>query len=370
MSVSYFNTNEYELMNKDNIVATVSCTRDEFNDLYFEIHHIFSQLPIGFKTFKDWIENRRAPSNRQHIEKLLKHCNCYDLEGFIQVTHAATLNDTFWVRPAESSLSWNNVSLFQNPFDDIVARIAFEGGMYGEHFSTASPEFSTDGTFAKCWTRLNNQIFLMKRGSEGGVNAGLEPYSEMSANRVMRNISRFIEEKLGLKVNMTKSKVDRPSGLKYLGFGFYFDSRAHQFKAKPHAKSVAKFKKRMKGLTCRGWGVSNSYKVEKLNQLIRGWINYFKIGSMKILCAKLDANIRYRLRMCIWKHWKTPQNRAKNLMKLGIDRITAYKVGYCSRAYAHVCSCGAVNIAITNKRLASFGLISMLDYYTERCVTC
>ena len=54
--------------------------------------------------------------------------------------------------------------------------------------------------------------------------------------------------------------------------------------------------------------------------------------------------------------------------KLGIDRITAYKVGYCSRAYAHVCSCGAVNIAITNKRLASFGLISMLDYYTERCV--
>ena len=194
--------------------------------------------------------------------------------------------------------------------------------------------------------------------------------SEMSANRVMRNISRFIEEKLGLKVNMTKSKVDRPSGLKYLGFGFYFDSRAHQFKAKPHAKSIAKFKKRMKGLTCRSWGVSNSYKVEKLNQLIRGWINYFKIGSMKILCAKLDANIRYRLRMCIWKHWKTPQNRAKNLMKLGIDRITAYKVGYCSRAYAHVCSCGAVNIAITNKRLASFGLISMLDYYTERCVTC
>ena len=105
--------------------------------------------------------------------------------------------------------------------------------------------------------------------------------SEMSANRVMRNISRFIEEKLGLKVNMTKSKVDRPQGLKYLGFGFYFDTRAHQYKAKPHAKSVAKFKKRMKELTCRSWGVSNSYKVMKLNQLIRGWINYFKIGSVK-----------------------------------------------------------------------------------------
>ena len=162
----------------------------------------------------------------------------------------------------------------------------------------------------------------------------------------------------------------RNGAARYRNWDCRIDFFNHRIIIKPHAKSIAKFKKRMKGLTCRSWGVSNSYKVEKLNQLIRGWINYFKIGSMKILCAKLDANIRYRLRMCIWKHWKTPQNRAKNLMKLGIDRITAYKVGYCSRAYAHVCSCGAVNIAITNKRLASFGLISMLDYYTERCVTC
>ena len=123
--------------------------------------------------------------------------------------------------------------------------------------------------------------------------------SEMSAKRVMRNLTKFIEEKLGLKVNMTKSKVDRPSGLKYLGFGFYFDRIAHQYKAKPHTKSIEKLKARMKQLTCRSWGVSNSYKVEKLNELITGWINYFKIGSMKTLCAKLDSNIRFRLRMCI-----------------------------------------------------------------------
>lgn len=194
--------------------------------------------------------------------------------------------------------------------------------------------------------------------------------SEMSANRVMRNISRFIEERLGLKVNMTKSKVDKPQGLKYLGFGFYFDSRAHQFKAKPHAKSVAKFKKRMKELTCRSWGVSNSYKVEKLNQLIRGWINYFKIGSMKTLCKQLDSNIRYRLRMCIWKQWKTPQNRAKNLIKLGINKYTAWKVAYAGDRIAYVCNKGAVNVAISNERLTRFGLVSMIDYYTERCVAC
>ncbi len=193
--------------------------------------------------------------------------------------------------------------------------------------------------------------------------------SEMSAKRVMRNLTKFIEEKLGLKVNATKSKVDRPIGLKYLGFGFYFDSRVHQFKARPHAKSVAKFKARMKQLTCRSWGVGNDYKVKKLNELIRGWINYFKIGSMKTLCARLDSNIRYRLRMCIWKHWKTPQNRAKNLIKLGMKKEDSYAIAYSGERIAHVCS-GALNYVITNKRLASFGLVSMLDYYTERCVKC
>ena len=192
--------------------------------------------------------------------------------------------------------------------------------------------------------------------------------SPLLANIMLNELDKEMEKR-GLKVNMTKSKVDRPSGLKYLGFGFYYDTRAHQFKAKPHAQSVAKFKNRMRKLTCRSWGVSNSYKVEKLNQLIRGWINYFKIGSMKTLCKELDSNIRYRLRMCIWKHWKTPQNRAENLIKLGMNKEDAYSIAYTGARIAHVCS-RALNYVITNKRLASFGLVSMLDYYTERCVTC
>ena len=146
-------------------------------------------------------------------------------------------------------------------------------------------------------------------------------------------------------------------------FKFARHERALTGESPEHAQVVGNVQTNSKG-------VSNSYKVEKLNQLIRGWINYFKIGSMKTLCKELDANIRFRLRMCIWKHWKNPQTRERNLMKLGIDKKTAHKAANCSRAYAHVCSCGAVNIAITNKRLTSFGLVSMLDYYTERCVTC
>ena len=194
--------------------------------------------------------------------------------------------------------------------------------------------------------------------------------SKVAAERVMKSVTRFIEEKLGLKVNAEKSKVDKPKGIKYLGFGFYFDSSAKMYKARPHPKAVAKFKAQIKKLTRRSWGVRNAVKVKKLNQLIRGWINYFKIASMKGLCKRLDSHIRYRMRMCIWKFWKTPKNRARNLMKLGIDEGTALKVAYAGRRIAYVCSRGAVNVAINNKRLADFGLISMLDYYTERCVTC
>ena len=194
--------------------------------------------------------------------------------------------------------------------------------------------------------------------------------SRQAAERVMKSITRYIEEKLGLKVKAEKSKVDKPKGIKYLGFGFYYDAFAKGYKARPHPKAVAKFKAQMKKFTCRSWGVSNDYKVNKLNQLIRGWINYFKIGSMKGLCERLDSNIRYRLRMCIWKHWKTPKNRAENLMKLGISRKYAWSTAYTGARIAYVCQRGAMNMAVTKERLTRFGLVSMVDYYAERRVTC
>ena len=194
--------------------------------------------------------------------------------------------------------------------------------------------------------------------------------SRQAADRVMKSVTRFIEEKLGLEVNAEKSKVDKPKGIKYLGFGFYFDSFTKVYKAKPHPKAVAKFKVQMKKLTGRSWGVSNSYKVFKLNQLIRGWVNYYRIGSMKSLCERFDSNIRFRLRMCIWKHWKTAQNRAENLIKLGISRKFAWSTAYYGAHIAHVCQGGAMNMAVTKERLTRFGLVSMADYYAERRVTC
>ena len=99
--------------------------------------------------------------------------------------------------------------------------------------------------------------------------------SEMAAKRVMRSVTTFIEEKLGLMVNATKTKVTRPNDptMKFLGFGFFKEYQANVYKAKPHQKSVENFKYKLKQLTRKNWSVDTKYRVERINQVIRGWVN-------------------------------------------------------------------------------------------------
>ena len=134
--------------------------------------------------------------------------------------------------------------------------------------------------------------------------------SSAAANRVMHTITDWIERKLGLKVNMTKTKVTRPSGLKYLGFGFWKDGKDGKWKARPYQDSVSKFKRKLKELTKRSWSVPMDLRIQKLNEVIRGWINYFKIGSMKTKLEEIDERLRTRMRIVIWKQWKTSKNTA------------------------------------------------------------
>lgn len=191
--------------------------------------------------------------------------------------------------------------------------------------------------------------------------------SEMSAKRVMRSVSRYIEEKLGLIVNVEKSKVTKPDDpdMKFLGFGFFKDYQADLYKAKPHQKSVESFKFKLKQLTRKNWSVDTKYQVERINQLVRGWVNYFRVGYMKKLLVKIDSHTRVRLRMCIWKKWKTAKNRRKNLIKLGMDRYTAYKYSHTSKGVTRTAYSWILTTTITNKRLAQFGLISGAAHYSK-----
>lgn len=186
--------------------------------------------------------------------------------------------------------------------------------------------------------------------------------SSKAADRVMKNVSIFIESKLGLKVNMTKSKVSKPNDIKYLGFGFFMDKNDGLWKAKPHAKSVEKLKLKLKKLTSRRRSISLDERLEKIKKTIVGWTNYYKIGFWKNIAREIDAHVRFRLRMCIWKQWKKVSTKKKALIKLGIPKREAWMLANSRKAYAR-CASTFLNNVITNKRLKERGLVSLLDHY-------
>lgn len=186
--------------------------------------------------------------------------------------------------------------------------------------------------------------------------------SGKAADRVMANVSKFIEKKLELKVNMTKSKVSKPNEIKYLGFGFYKDRYTKSYKAKPHKISINKLKEKLKRLTLRSWSVDMDYRLLRIKQLVVGWINYYRIGNFKRICREIDANIRFRLRMCIWKQWKKPMKRYKALKQLGMEEWKAKTWSNTRKSYAR-CASGFLQVVIPNTILKKRGLVSLLDQY-------
>ena len=187
--------------------------------------------------------------------------------------------------------------------------------------------------------------------------------SEKAANRVMSSIKSYIENKLGLIVNVEKSKVARPNQIKYLGFGFYKTKGA--WRPIPHPKSVQKFEKKLKEITGRSNAETIDEIISKLNQVIRGWINYFRIADMKSAMTRIGEHLRHRLRMVIWKYWKIPRARYKALRKLGISEYNANMVANTRRGYYWVASTVILHIAISNKRLKQKGLVFPLDQYLK-----
>lgn len=184
--------------------------------------------------------------------------------------------------------------------------------------------------------------------------------SSAAANRVMATVTKWIEKKLGLKVNATKSKVTKPRKLKYLGYGFWKDKAG--WKARPHKESIRRFQRKLKQLTKRSWSVPMTYRINRLNQVIRGWINYFRLGDMKTVLRKIDERLRTRMRIVIWKQWKTSGKRLWGLRKLGVPMWMAKQsVGFGDhyQAVAKTTGLHHINKEILTKR----GLQSCLDYY-------
>lgn len=184
--------------------------------------------------------------------------------------------------------------------------------------------------------------------------------SNASANRVMASVTKWIEKKLRLKVNATKSKVTNPIKLKYLGYGFWKDKT--DWKARPHEDSVKRFQRKLKQLTKRSWAIPMTYRINRINQVTRGWINYFRLGNMKRALERIDERLRTRMRIIIWKQWKTKEKRIWGLRKLGTPMWMAKQSAGFGDHYQSVAKTTGLRY-ISKEILAKRGLQSCLDYY-------
>ncbi|AHA71231.1 reverse transcriptase/maturase [Bacillus thuringiensis YBT-1518] len=189
--------------------------------------------------------------------------------------------------------------------------------------------------------------------------------SEKAASRVMKSIVRFIEKNLGLIVNTEKSKISRPEDLKFLGFGYYYNSKDERYQTKPHPISVQKLQRKLRHLTNRNWSVPLDYRILKLKQVIFGWVNYFRITNMKGVMKQVDKKLRSRIRVIIWKQWKIPKKQIKSLVQLGIPEEEAKGLTYCRKGYRYIGLSKVVQRAMSNQRLKKRGVPSSLERYLK-----
>ena len=189
--------------------------------------------------------------------------------------------------------------------------------------------------------------------------------SKKSAERTLSNIVPYIEGKLFLKVNRTKTCVAHISKVKYLGYSFYRYKGQCRFRV--HPKTVEKMKNKIRELTDRSNGWGNDYRALKLTQFIRGWVNYFGMADMKRLSQDNDEWLRHRIRAIYWKQWKKVKTKFKELQKLGVEKEKAWICAnmrngnwFCS---GYITLQGAFN----NKKLRELGYPTFTEFYLKIC---
>jgi RNA-directed DNA polymerase len=183
--------------------------------------------------------------------------------------------------------------------------------------------------------------------------------SQRAAARVMRSLTRYLGTSLKLKVNPAKSKVAPMSECSFLGFTI------RGKKIRWTDKALAGFKRRVKELTSRSWGVSMEHRLHKLGQYVRGWVAYFGISQYYRPIPELDDWIRRRIRMCYWKQWRWVRTKIRNLLDLGVSLKTAIQHGVSSKSFWHMARTPALQQALSNAWLKAQGLVNVKDLWCK-----
>ena len=155
--------------------------------------------------------------------------------------------------------------------------------------------------------------------------------------------------------------MDHPIRRKFLGFSFYYARGLARIRV--HAKSLNRLRAKLKDLTQRSTGISMESRIEKLNQTIQGWVNYYKLADMGKHCQTTDEGVRRRLRMCYWKQWKKIGTRHDNLVRLGVPNFKAWEYANTRKSYWHTANSHILACTLTNEHFHNLGLLSLSEVY-------
>lgn len=195
--------------------------------------------------------------------------------------------------------------------------------------------------------------------------------SEKSAKRILESIIKYIENELLLKVNREKTRISRPVQSQLLGFSFYKTKGKYEIRISE--KSLSRIKAKCKSKTRSSDPASEPSKLIKLDEIIRGWVNYFKIANAKSSMQKLDEMVRTRLRIMTWRRWKRIRTKVINLGKLGIEQSMAYRWGNTSKKACRVSHSPILMRTLNIKYWRKAGYVGFYNYYAawqnETCLS-
>ena len=188
--------------------------------------------------------------------------------------------------------------------------------------------------------------------------------SDRAAKRLLETSTKYLEGTLKLKVNQEKSRVVSVFAIrnfKYLGFTLGKNGKGIYIRV--HGKSWKKMKSKLKELSSRRSCQSIRPSLQEIKEYMRGWLNYYGVADMKKKIDDLNKWLYHRIRMCIWKQWKKPKTKIRNLLKMGVPKDLAWQAGNSRRGYWFVTHTIAVNLAMTKERLINSGFYDLATAY-------
>ena len=312
----------------------------------------FSESSYGFRPGRS--AHQAVKAARKHVEGGLRWVVDIDLEKFFDRVHHDTLMSLVKRKVADRTV----LSLI----DSYLKAGILEGGV-------TSPRVEGTPQGGPLSPLLSNILLdeldkeLERRGHtfcRYADDANIYVATRRSGERVMASLTNYLSERLRLTVNQSKSAVDRPWKRPFLSYGMTWHRAPRLTVAK---KAVDRLKANLKAIFRRGKGKRLQTTIEETTPKVRGWLNYFRYAEVKSIFDELDGWLRRKLRRILWKQWKRPSTRARNLMRRGLSEATAWKSATNGRGPWWNAGAAHMHKAFPKSYFDQLGLVSLMDQY-------